>query len=259
MKFLSKIFKKDPVEALNEDLENIVVDDKAINFFEILPNHDKDLVVKTINEKYSGLFIGKQGWFLPNAQDRLSSIWDELIRGPVNMTGIGKNWGLNEKRVFLYLQYKAKEMDIQEPVFIRHDNILFLHSHIRRIWNDTLSTIDYEEENSLGMLLDNSTIDRKYMELFEKEVRKLFKLVESEFALGEDEIIRKKELIPEYIGERIPAIWAEGKNMLTYLEIGTMFGLSDEETSDIIQHLAENNLLKNTTNYPLDEILKPRS
>ena len=259
MKFLSKIFKKDPLEALNEDLEIIQIDDKAINLFEILPNHDKSLVTKTITEKYAGVFIGKQGWFLPDAQDKLSSIWKELIKGCINMSSIGNQWGLNEKRVYLSIQMKAKDMDIKDPVFVREDNILFLHSFIRQIWNDTLSTIDFEEENSLEMLLDNSTFERKHIDLFEKEVRKLLKNKESEFALGEDEIIRKKELLPDFIAERIPEKWTEGKTMLSYEEIGTMYGLSEEETRIIIQNLAENNLLTNTTNYPLDEILKPRS
>jgi hypothetical protein len=259
MKFLSKIFRKDPLEALNEALVNITIDDKAINLFELLPNHDKNLIIKTINEKYTGLFIGKQGWFLPEAQEKLSNIWDKLIKGPINLGDTGKKWGLNEKRVYLSLQLRAKEMNILEPVFIRGDKILFLHSYIKQIWVDTLSTIDYEEENSLNMLLNNSSIDRKYMDIFEKEVLKLLKLSKSEFALGDDEIIRKKELIPEYIEERIPDLWKEGKTMLTYEEIGILYGLSNDETSNIIKDLSENNLLKNTTNYPLDEILKPRS
>ncbi len=259
MSFLKKFLKKDPYDRLKEDFSNVKIKNKALNLYEALSKHDSESIRKIVaEEKIDGIFVGNQGWFLPKHEKKLELVWDKLRKGAIDLEAIGKDWGLNSKRVFIVLGEHAKKLKLKEPYFIRKSHTLFLSTYFKQIWNDLISTVDFEEEEKFDSIISRVNIKSEYFDIFKEEVTKLLKTEDSIVALGRDGFLRRKDEINEMIAEYINEKWEEKVAELSYIEIGDEFGLSIEEITRTILKLIDDKLLNNTTNYPVDEILKPR-
>lgn len=264
MNFLKKIFQSDPIKKLQEDINAINIGKKAINLYEKLIKHDQSLIHKVVDENIlesikDGNFIGNQGWFLPNYQERMDLIWEKLKNGSVDLKKIGDNWGLNAKRTFIAISDHASSIKLNEPHFIREGEVIFLTSYLKQIWADLLSTIDLEENEKFDTFIEKTNISREHLALLKKNALHWLKEEKSEFALGMDNFLRRKDDLLEEISGYIDSKWEEKTSQLLYSDIAERFGITLGEITRYLQKLSENNSLSNSTIYPVDEMLKPRS
>ncbi len=256
MKFIKKMFKSED-EKLRDKIKELGELDKAINLYDKFSNFDRELINNIFKEEkfWDGEFIGNKGWYLPKYHDKMDNIWEELKNGPIDLKIIAKDWGLNEKRVYIAIEREAKD---RKTNIIRKKMLVFSEGYFLYLWTNIVSTLDTEVETTYDQAINNLKINSEYKKYFTEFITKYLRSDKSSYCIGKDNVIRHKEIIPELIEELIPKKWAEGITELRYEDIADEYGLSLEETRKIIQKLADANKLKNTTNYPMDEILKSR-
>lgn len=263
MKFLNKLSRKSPEEKVLFELEKLNLKVPSIMFTEKMEKMDPTVIMKVIqNEvekgKITGQFIGKKGWFLFDAQKKLEEVWEKLNQGPIDLGELSTAWGaIGNKRVFIALEEFGKSKKMNQPIFTRKSDLLFLNSYIIQSWNDAVNRYDLTEmEITFDKILENMGGDDK--EIVADIIRTSLKSKNSELLLGQDNIIRRRVGIENSISDYINSHIENSDKELYYQLIGEKFGIFEEEIAQIVLQLIDGKLIENITNYPTDGFIKSR-
>lgn len=263
MKFLNKLSRKSPEEKILLEIEKLDLNTPSIMFTDKLENFDTNLVINVIqsqveNGRLQGEFVGRKGWFLFDAKNKLDQVWQKMNKGAVNLGEISAIWGnIGNKRVFIAIEEYGKSKKLNEPIFTRKNDLLFLNSYVIQKWNDAVNKFDLDEgEINFDKILEN--MESTYKEMAAEIIQTSLKSKNSELLLGQDNIVRRRTGIDIYIAEHINSHMEKNGVDLHYVLIGDKFGMNDEEIAQIVLQLIENKSIENITNYPTDGFIKKR-
>ena len=181
-----------------------------------------------------------------------------MNKGAINLNDISSEWGnFGNKRVFIAIEEFGKTKKLSDPIFTRKNELLFLNSQIIQKWNDAVNRFDLTEaETSFDKIIEN--MDSTHKEIATGIIKASLKTKNSEILLGQDNIVRRRTGIENYISEHINLHFENSIGDLHYDIIGENFGLSFEEIAQIVLQLIENKSIENITNYPTDGFIKKR-
>ncbi len=263
MKFLNKLSRKTPEEKILFELEKLNLNVPSIMFTEKFEKMDPSIIMKVIqNEvdkgKITGKFVGKKGWFLFDAQKKLEEIWEKLNKGPIDLSKASSEWGgFGNKRVFMATEDFGKSKKINEPIFTRKGDLLFLNSYVMQTWNDAVNRFDLTEmEITFDKIVEN--MDSKHKEITSDIIQTSLKSKNSELLLGQDKIVRRRTGIENSISDYINSHIENSEKELHYQVVSEKFGIIEDEIAQIVLQLIDKKLIGNITNYPTDGFIKRR-
>lgn len=264
MKFLKKLSRKAPEEKLTEELQSMEFSQASIYFPDLFPKVSLDILLKVLNQfldngKIDGKFIGTKGWFLFEANSKYEVIWENLMKGSVNLDEISQDWGnLGQKRVYMALEDYGINKKLSRPIFSRKENMLYLNSFILQKWNDAVNKFDLEE-GYVTFEKITSQINQEIRDVVIEIAKASMSEDKSELLLGNDDIVRRRNNVSNDMGPYINSTFEEDtKDEISYETIAAKFGLSEDDVSNYILKLIDNGEIENITNYPIDGFIKAR-
>ncbi|MHA2251276.1 MAG: hypothetical protein ACXAD7_13015 [Candidatus Kariarchaeaceae archaeon] len=259
MGFKKILSRKSPEDKLTENILVLELGEQAINLFDQYSKEKQSLVQKVITElqnqmKVDGRFIGKKGWYLPKADEKIGEIWKRLAKGPVSLSEVSAKWGLNNKRVYLAMtEYSNNKVNL-----IRKKDVIYSYPFLNQVWTDSLALFDFDEPVKFESVIDNAKIDREGKNVLEEYMNKEFEKASSELVLGRDHNLRKRGDLQLVIAEEIPRRFEEGITEIQFSTLAEDYGISIPEITKILQELIDAKEVDNITLYPLDELIKRR-